>query len=157
MLSQNALALINTEIAKYPAGKQRSAVLAALRIAQTELECLTADIINFIADYLQLPPTQVMEVATFYSMYDLAAVGKYKLSICTNLPCLLRGAADSIEHLEQKLSIKVGQTTADGRFTLKACECFGACGEAPVLLVNNHVMYTFMHAEELDKKLATML
>lgn len=157
MLSQQALRQIDVELAKYPADKRRSATMSALRIAQTELGWLSTDTIEFVAGYLQIPATQVMEVATFYSMYNLKPVGKYKLTVCTNLPCALRGGFNTLEYLEHKLGIKCGETTADGKYTIQEGECMGACGDAPVMLVNNHKMCSFMDKEAIDKKLAELV
>ncbi len=157
MLSQQALRQIDVELAKYPADKRRSATMSALRIAQTELGWLSNDTIEFVAGYLQIPATQVMEVATFYSMYNLKPVGKYKLTVCTNLPCALRGGFNTLEYLEHKLGIKCGETTADGKYTIQEGECMGACGDAPVMLVNNHKMCSFMDKEAIDKKLAELV
>ena len=157
MLSQQALRQIDVELAKYPADKRRSATMSALRIAQTELGWLSTDTIEFVAGYLQIPATQVMEVATFYSMYNLKSVGKYKLTVCTNLPCALRGGVNTLEYLEHKLGIKCGETTADGKYTIQEGECMGACGDAPVMLVNNHKMCSFMDQEAIDKKLAELM
>ncbi len=157
MLSQESLQKIDIELAKYPADQRRSATMSALRIAQQELGWLSTDTIEFVASYLKIPPAQVMEVATFYGMYNLKPVGKYKLTVCTNLPCALRGGVDSLHYLEQKLGIKVGETTSDGKFTLQEGECMGACGDAPVILQNNHKMCSFMTPEAIDKKLAELV
>jgi NADH-quinone oxidoreductase subunit E len=151
MLSTESLAKIDKALAKYPADRKMSAVMAALTIAQDETGHLSAEVMDFVAQYLEMPPVAVYEVATFYTMYDLAPVGKYKLCICTNLPCALRGANDAAEHLKRKLGIGFNETTADGRFTLKEGECFGACGDAPVMLVNNKTMVSFMEAARLDQ------
>ncbi len=150
MLSAEALAKIDREIAKYPPGKQQSAVMAALRIAQEERGYVDAEAIAFVAKYLQMPEVAVYEVATFYNMYDLEPVGKYKLTVCTNLPCALSGGAHAAEYLKKKLGIGFNETTPDGLFTLKEGECMGACGDAPVLLVNNHRMCCRMTYERLD-------
>jgi NADH-quinone oxidoreductase subunit E len=109
---------------------------------------------NFVASYLGMPPIAVYEVASFYAMYDLKPVGRHKLCICTNLPCALSGAEDAAEHLKRKLGIDWNETTADGRFTLKQGECFGACGDAPVMLVNNKKMLSFMTLEKIDQWIA---
>lgn len=156
MLSQESLSKIDIELAKYPDDQRRSATMSALRIAQQELGWLSTDTMDFVASYLRIPATQVMEVATFYGMYNLKPVGKFKLTVCTNLPCALRGGVNSLEYLERKLGIKVGETTCDGKFTLLEGECMGACGDAPVLLLNNHKMCSFMTAAEIDKKLAEL-
>ncbi len=151
MLSAEALSKIDRELAKYPPDRKRSAVMTALAIAQDERGHLTSEVMAFVADYLGIPPIAVEEVASFYTMYDLHPVGKYKLCICTNLPCALRGADAAAEHLKRKLGIDWNQTSADGRFTLKEGECFGACGDAPVMLVNNKRMVSFMEPEAIDR------
>ena len=153
-LSAQALAKIDREVAKYPAGQQQSAVMAALAIAQDEKGWLSPEMLDYVADYLKMPPIAVYEVASFYTMYDLAPVGRHKLCICTNLPCALSGATDAANHLKRKLGIDWNQTTTDGRFTLKQGECFGACGDAPVLLHNNKEMLIGMTPDELDRWLA---
>jgi NADH-quinone oxidoreductase subunit E len=154
MLSPDALKKIDRAIAKYPPGQKHSAVMAALTVAQDEKGHLSTEVMNFIASYLGMPPIAVYEVATFYTMYDLQPAGQYKLCICTNLPCALSGAQDAAEHLKKKLGIDWNETSADGRFTLKEGECFGACGDAPVLLVNNKKMLSFMTPEKIDRWLA---
>lgn len=156
MLSAESLKQIDTELAKYPTDQRRSAVMGALRIAQVELGCLKAETIAFVADYIGIAPVAAYEVATFYNMYDLAPVGKYKLTVCTNLPCALRGGVDAADYLKQKLGIGFGETTADGLYTLTEGECMGACGDAPVLLVNNHKMCSFMTEEAIEAKLAEL-
>jgi NADH-quinone oxidoreductase subunit E len=154
MLSADALKEIDRAIAKYPPEQKRSAVMAALSIAQDEKGSLSTEVMNFVADYLQMPPVAVYEVASFYTMYDLQPAGKHKLCICTNLPCALSGAQDAAEHLKKKLGIDWNETTADGRFTLKQGECFGACGDAPVMLVNNKKMLSFMTPDKIDQWIA---
>jgi NADH-quinone oxidoreductase subunit E len=156
MLSTEALKRIDRELAKYPPDRRESAVMAALAIAQDEKGPLTPELMAFVAEYLRMPPVAVEEVATFYTMYDLAPVGKYKLCVCTNLPCALRGATEAVAHLQKKLGIGLNETTPDGRFTLKEGECFGACGDAPVMLVNNKKMVSFMTPEALDRYLAEL-
>jgi len=150
MLSTDSLQAIDRAIAKYPPDRRESAVMAALAIAQAERGHLSNEVMDFVAGYIGMPPIAVYEVATFYSMYDLAPVGKYKLCICTNLPCALRGANEAADALRAKLGIDWNETTADGRFTLKEGECFGACGEAPVMIVNNQDMVGFMSDDRLD-------
>ena len=150
-LSPAALAKIDKAVAKYPPEEKQSAVMAALAIAQDEKGWLSTETMDFVAQYLGMPPVAVYEVATFYTMYDLKPVGRHKLTLCTNLPCALSGANHAAEHLKQKLGIGFGETTADGRFTLKEGECFGACGDAPVLLRNNKQMLCAMTADKLDK------
>ena len=156
MLSAQSLQQIDIELAKYPADQRRSAIMGALRIAQTELGYLAPETIEYVAQYVGIPAIAAYEVATFYNMYDLKPVGKYKLTVCTNLPCALRGGVDAGEYLKQKLGIDYGETTADGKFTLVEGECMGACGDAPVMLLNNHKMCSYMDAEAIDKKLAEL-
>ena len=154
ILSTAALARIDCEIAKFPPDQKRSAVMAALTIAQDEKGHLGAEVMDFVAQYLGMAPVAVYEVASFYTMYDLHPAGRFKLCICTNLPCALAGAGEAAEHLKKRLGIGWNQTTADGKFTLKEGECFGACGDAPVMLVNNKKMLSFMAPEAIDTWLA---
>ncbi len=156
MLSAESKKLIDIELAKYPEEQYRSAIMSALRIAQVEHGHLTVETIEEVANYVGIPPVQAYEVATFYNMYDLQPVGKYKLTVCTNLPCALRGGVNSAEYLKEKLGISFNETTPDGKFTLVEGECMGACGDAPVLLVNNHKMCSFMTPEAIDQKLAEL-
>jgi len=156
MLSPESLKQIDYEVAKYPADQKRSAVMSALRIAQVELGWLSTDAIKYVAEYLGIAPMAAYEVATFYNMYDRKPVGKHKLTVCTNLPCALSGGADAGEYLQKKLGIGYGETTADGKFTLVEGECMGACGYAPVMLVNNHTMCNHMTPDALDRKLAEL-
>jgi len=154
MLSAEALKKIDQASAKYPPGQKQSAVMAALTVAQDEKGHLSPQVMDFVAGYLGMAPIAVYEVASFYAMYDLKPVGKHKLCICTNLPCALSGAEDTARHLKKKLGIDWNETTADGRFTLKEGECFGACGDAPVMLLNNKTMLSFMTPEKIDRWLA---
>ena len=156
MLTPESIQKIEREIAKYPSGKQQSAVMSALGIAQDEKSWISDETIEFIAGYLSMPPIAVYEVASFYSMYNLEPVGKYKLTVCTNLPCMLSGGVDVAEYLQQKLGIGFNETTPDGKFTLPEGECMGACGDAPVLLVNYRRMCRSMLPEEIDKLLAEL-
>ncbi len=153
MLSIESLKKIDREIAKYPADQKQSAVMSALAIAQDEKGWLANETMDFVADYLDMPPIAVYEVATFYNMYNLEPTGQYKITVCTNLPCALSGGNDAAAYLKQKLGIGFNQTTADGKFTLREGECMGACGDAPVLLVNNKRMCSFMSNEMVDKLL----
>lgn len=153
MLSTESLKRIDREIAKYPSDKKQSAVMSALAIAQEEKGWLANETMDFVAEYLDMSSIAVYEVATFYNMYNLEPVGKYKITICTNLPCALSGGYESAVYLKQKLGIEFNQTTPDGNFTLKEGECLGACGDAPVLLVNNKRMCSFMSKEMIDKLL----
>jgi len=155
-LSEQALRRIDREIAKYPAEQRQSAVLAALAIAQDEIGWLPSSAMEEVAAYLQMPPIAVYEVATFYHMFHLAPVGRHKITICTNLPCALSGANAAAQHLQARLGIGFGQTTADGRFTLTEGECMGACGDAPVLLVNNKRMCSCMDSAKIDALLESL-
>lgn len=154
MLNQESLQKIAREVAKYPAEQKQSACMAALRIAQEEKGWLDKDAIEDVAQALEMAPMAVYEVATFYNMYDLHPVGKYKITVCTNLPCALSGGVHAAEYVKQKLGIDFNETTPDGKFTLKEGECMGACGDAPVMLVNNIRMHSFMTPEEIDKLIA---
>ena len=150
-VSSEALASIDKAVAKYPPDHKQSAVMAALTIVQDESGFLSTDTIEFVAGYLEMAPIAVWEVATFYGMYNLEKTGRYKITICTNLPCALRGAEDAAEYLKKKLEIGFNQPSSDGRFTLKEGECMGACGDAPVCLVNDKKMMSFMTPEKLDE------
>jgi NADH-quinone oxidoreductase subunit E len=156
MLSAQALTRIDHEIAKYPSDQKRSAVMAALAIAQDEKGWLSTETMDFVAGYLDMPPIAVYEVATFYEMYNTEPIGRFKLTICTNLPCALQSASEAAEHLKRKLGIGFGETTPDRMFTLKQGECFGACGDAPVVLVNNKRMCSWMRPAEIDRLLAEL-
>lgn len=156
MLSAESLRQIDVELAKYPADQRRSAIMASLRIAQVEKGYLSPETIEYVANYVGIAPAAAYEVATFYNMYDLKPGGKYKLTVCTNLPCALRGGVDAAEYLKKKLGIDFGETTPDGKFTLVEGECMGACGDAPVILVNNHKMCSFMTEEAIEQKLAEL-
>jgi NADH-quinone oxidoreductase subunit E len=150
VLSSDALRRIDHEVGKYPSDQKQSAVMAALAIAQDEHGWLSAEAIDAVAHHLGMPPVAVYEVASFYAMYNLKPTGRFKLTICTNLPCALQGAAAAALHLKQRLGIGFGETTGDGKFTLKEGECMGACGDAPVMLVNNKRMETFLDASRMD-------
>lgn len=150
MLSAESLKQIDRELAKYPKEQNRSAIMGALRIAQVELGYLSDETISYVAEYVGIPAAQALEVATFYNMYDLHPVGKHKITVCTNLPCVLGGGVVAADYLKQKLGIDFNETTADGLFTLKEGECMGACGDAPVLLHNNHSMCSHMSTDKID-------
>jgi NADH-quinone oxidoreductase subunit E len=150
MLSSEALKKIDRETAKYPADQKQSAVMSALAIAQDENGWLSTETMDFVAQYLGMPPIAVYEVASFYTMYNLQPTGKFKLTLCTNLPCALEGATKAAAYLKEKLGVDFNETTADGRFTLKEGECMGACGDAPVVIVNNKRMCGRMSNERLD-------
>ena len=151
MISEAALARFAREIAKYPADQKQSAVMACLTIVQRELGFVSVASEKLVADYLGMAPIAVHEVTTFYNMYNQHPVGKYKFNVCTNLPCQLRDGAVALHHLERKLGIAMGETTADGLFTLQQSECLGACADSPVLLVNDRTMCSFMSNEKLDQ------
>jgi len=150
-LSAESLRKIDREVAKYPPDQKQSAVMSALIIAQDEKGWLSTETMDEVAGYLGMPPVAVYEVATFYSMYNLHQTGKYKLTLCTCLPCGLQGALEAADHLRDRLGIDFNETTPDGRFTLKEGECMGACAMAPVLLVNNKKMHDYMSKEKLDQ------
>lgn len=156
MLSAESLKQIDREVAKYPADQKQSAIMSALRIAQVEKGWLSNETIACVADYLGMPAIAALEVATFYNMYDLKPVGKHKITVCTNLPCALSGGEQAGEYLKEKLGIGFNETTADGKFTLKEGECMGACGDAPVLLHNNHRMCSKMDHKQIDAMIAEL-
>lgn len=134
LLNETSRAEIDRWVAKYPPERKASAVMAALRIAQEQNGgYLNTELMDAVAVYLEMPNVAVYEVATFYSMYELEPVGRHKICVCTNISCMLCGSDEIVEHLEQRLGIKLGETTADGRFTLKEVECLGACVGAPML------------------------
>ncbi len=135
MLSDNALEQIRWEIDKYPEDHARAAVMAALRIAQHEHGWLSPELMKYVADMLQIEPIKVAEVATFYTMYDREPIGRHKISLCTNISCMLRGSSALAAYLQEKIGIGFGQTTEDGRFTLKEVECLAACGGAPCAII----------------------
>ena len=151
MISEATKTRFAREVAKYPAEQKQSAVMACLSIVQQEQGYVSELSESFIAEYLGMPQIAVHEVTTFYNMYNQHAVGKYKLAVCTNLPCLLRDGGKALEHLEQKLGVSMGETTPDGLFTLQQCECLGACADAPVMLVNDRNMCSFMGNDKLDQ------
>lgn len=153
MFSAETQKRFDLEVAKYPAEQKQSAVMACLAIAQEDKGWLSPEMIEGVAGYLDMPPMAAYEVASFYNMYDLKPVGKYKISVCTNLPCALSGGYHAGEYLQKKLGIVYGETTADGKFTLKEGECMGACGDAPVMIVNNRSMCSHVHPEQIDKLL----
>ena len=151
MLTTDSLQKIDREVAKYPPDQKQSAVMMALIIAQDEKGWLSTETIDYVAKVLGMPPVAVYEVATFYSMYNLKPTGRFKITLCTCLPCGLQGALAAGDHLREKLGIDFNETTPDGKFTLKEGECMGACAMAPVLLVNNKKMHDYMTNEKLDQ------
>lgn len=151
VVSPAVLARFAREVAKYPPDQKQSAVMACLAIVQQEAGFVSAESEQVVADYLGMAPMAVREVTTFYNMYNQQPVGKYKLNVCTNLPCQLRDGGRALKHLEGKLGVRMGDTTADGLFTLQQSECLGACADSPVLLVNDRTMCSFMTDDRLDQ------
>jgi NADH-quinone oxidoreductase subunit E len=156
LLSEHAYKKFDREVAKFPPEQRQSAVMAVLAIAQDETGWLSPEVMQEVADYLRMPAVAVQEVATFYNMYNTKPVGKYKISICTNLPCALTDGERAANHLKEKLGIGYKETTSDGLFTLVEGECMGACGDSPVLIVNNKRMCSFMSNEKIDALLAEL-
>ena len=150
MLSAEAIKKIDYELTKYPADQRQAAVMSALRIVQTERGWLSKESISEVAAYLRMPDIAALEVATFYNMYDLENVGKYKITICTNISCMLRDSDAIVNHLQAKLGVGFNEVTADGKFCLKEGECMGACGGAPLMMVNNHTLHEFLTIERVD-------
>ena len=151
VVSEEALARFAREVAKYPPEQKQSAVMACLAIVQQESGFVSAESEKVVADYLGMAPIAVREVTTFYNMYNQRPVGKYKLNVCTNLPCQLRDGGRALKHLEHKLGVHMGETTPDGLFSLQQAECLGACADSPVLLVNDRTMCSFMTDDKLDQ------
>src|SRR5450830_332952 len=151
MISEESKVRFTQEVAKYPEDQKQSAVMACLAIVQQEAGYVSAESEAMVAEFLGMAPMAVHEVTTFYNMYNQQPVGKYKLNVCTNLPCQLRDGGKALKHLEHKLDIKMGETTPDGMFTLQQCECLGACADSPVLLVNDQTMCSFMSDDKLDQ------
>jgi len=155
MLSKESLDLVKREVAKYPSEHKSSAVMAALRIAQEEHGWLSVPLMDYIAELLGMRPIQVYEVATFYSMYDLKPVGKHKISICTNISCMLCGSDVIVKHLEQRLGVKLGETTPDKKITLKEVECLAACCGAPMFQIGKNY-YENLTPQKVDEILASL-
>jgi len=151
MISDATKARFAKEVAKYPSDQKQSAVMACLAIVQQEVGFVSAQSEQAVAEYLGMTPIAVHEVTTFYNMYNQRPLGKFKFNVCTNLPCQLRDGQKALHHLEKKLGIHMGETTPDGLFTLQQSECLGACADAPVLLVNDRAMCSFMSDEKLDQ------
>jgi NADH-quinone oxidoreductase subunit E len=149
--SEQTKALFDREVAKYPSDQKQSAVMACLTIVQQELGWVSPESEKAVADHLGMAPMAVHEVSTFYNMYNRKPLGKYKLNVCTNLPCQLRNGTQALAHLERRLGIAMGETTSDGLFTLQQSECLGACADAPVMLVNDVNMCSFMSHDKLDQ------
>ena len=154
MISEQAHSRFAREVAKYPSDQKQSAVMACLTIVQEEMGFVSAESEKVVGEYLGMAPIAVHEVTTFYNMYNQRPVGRYKLNVCTNLPCQLRDGAKALEYLQHKLGISMGETTADGLFTLQQSECLGACADSPVMLVNDLTMCSFMTNEKLDQLIA---
>ena len=150
MISDATKARFDREVAKYPPDQAQSAVMACPAIVQQEQGWVSSDSERAVAEHLGMAPIAVHEITTFYNMYNQKPLGTYKLNVCTNLPCQLRGGAQALQHLEAKLGIRLGETTPDGLITLQQSECQGACADAPVLLVNDRTMCSFMSHERLD-------
>lgn len=150
LLSEQAYKKIDRELAKYPADQRQSAVMSALAIAQDEKGWISPEIMQDLADYIGMPAVAVAEVATFYAMYNLKPIGKHKITVCTNLPCALSGGEKAAHYLKEKLGVDYKETTPDGMFTLQEGECMGACGDAPVMLVNNKRMCSWMSNDKID-------
>jgi NADH-quinone oxidoreductase subunit E len=150
MLSAEAIEKIEYELSKYPKDRRQAAVMSALRIVQMERGWLSKESISEVAKYLRIPEIAALEVATFYNMYDLKPVGEHKITICTNISCMLRGSDEIVEHLQHKLGVGFNEVTADGKFCLKEGECMGCCGGAPLLHVNNSQMHEFLTTEKVD-------
>jgi NADH-quinone oxidoreductase subunit E len=151
MISENAKQRFAREVLKYPPDQKQSAVMACLAIVPLEEGFVSKESENEVAAYLGMPPIAVHEVTTFYNMYNQRKLGKYKFNVCTNLPCQLRDGQKALQHLEKKLGIAMGETTADGLFTLQQSECLGACADSPVMLVNDRTMCSFMSNDKLDQ------
>jgi NADH-quinone oxidoreductase subunit E len=155
-LSDATLAQFAREVAKFPAEQKQSAVMACLAIVQKEQGFVSGESEAEVAAYLGMPAIAVHEVTTFYNMYNQEPVGRFKLNVCTNLPCQLRSGQQALEHLCGKLGIEEGGTTADGMFTVQKSECLGACADSPVLLVNDRQMCSFMDKARLDDLVETL-
>ena len=150
-LSEESTVRFAKEVAKYPADQKQSAVMACLAIVQQDLGYVSVESEKVVADYLGMAPMAVHEVTTFYNMYNQHPCGRYKLNVCTNLPCQLRDGGKALKYLENKLDIVMGETTTDGLFTLQQSECLGACADSPVMLVNDRTMCSFMTNDKLDQ------
>jgi NADH-quinone oxidoreductase subunit E len=156
MISDATKARFDREVAKFPKDQKQSAVMACLAIVQQEQGHVSAEAEEAIAAHLGMPPIAVHEVTTFYNMYNAQPVGAYKLNVCTNLPCQLRGGHQALEHICSRLGVEPYGTTADGAFTVQPSECLGACADAPVMLVNDRKMLSFMSHERLDDLIETL-
>ena len=156
MFSEQTLQRFAREVAKFPPEHKQSAVMACLAIVQQELGYVSQESETAVAEYLGMPVIAVHEVTTFYNMYNQQPVGRYKLNVCTNLPCQLRDGQKALEHLCSRLHVEEGGTTEDGVFTVQKSECLGACADAPVMLVNDCQMVSYMTSERLDSLIDTL-
>jgi NADH-quinone oxidoreductase subunit E len=156
MISESTRARFEREVNKYPADQRQSAVMACLSIVQQEQGWVSPEAEQEVADYLGMPAMAVHEVTTFYNMYNQKPVGQYKLNVCTNLPCQLRGGNEALKHVCETLGVQDGETTADGMFTVQHCECLGACADAPVMLVNDRDMCSYMSHDKLNALIAAL-
>ncbi len=156
MLSKEAIEKIEYELTKYPKDRRQAAVMSALRIVQIERGWLSKESITEVAQYLGIPEIAAMEVASFYNMYDLQPVGKHKITVCTNISCMLRGSDEIVEHLQHKLGVGFNEVTPDGQFCIKEGECMGCCGGAPLMHINNTTMHEFLTTEKVDAILAEL-
>lgn len=150
MLSAESIEKIEYELTKYPKDRRQAAVMSALRIVQMERGWLSKESIAEVAQYLGIPEIAALEVATFYNMYDLSPVGKYKITVCTNISCMLRGSDEIVDHLKNTFGVGLNEVTPDGKFCIKEGECMGCCGGAPLLHVNNTYMHEFLTTEKVD-------
>jgi NADH-quinone oxidoreductase subunit E len=157
MISEQTKSLFDREVAKYPPDQKQSAVMACLTVVQREHGHVSPESEEIVAAYLGMPAIAVHEVTTFYNMYNQHPVGRFKLNVCTNLPCQLRDGTSALQYLEHKLGLSMGQTTKDGMFTLQQSECLGACADAPVMLVNDLTMCSFMSEEKIDQLIDGLL
>ena len=156
MLTPTITAQIDRELGKYPPEQKQAAVISALRIVQAEAGWLSQESISAVARYLGIPDIAAQEVASFYNMFNLKPCGRYKITVCTNISCALRGADNIVHHLQQRLGIGFNQTSTDGKFHLKEGECMGACGGAPLLIVNNTTMHEHLDAAKIDALLESL-
>ena len=156
MISEAMKESFAREVAKYPPEQKQSAVMACLALVQKELGYVSQEGETAVAEYLGMPVIAVHEVTTFYNMYNQQPVGKFKLNVCTNLPCQLRDGQKALDHVCKRLHVEEGGTTADGMFTVQKSECLGACADAPVMLVNDQQMVSYMSNERIDALIDTL-
>ena len=156
MISESTRSRFDKEVAKYPPDQKQSAVMACLAIVQQEQGHVSSESEKAVAEYLGMPPIAVHEVTTFYNMYNQQPLGRFKFNVCTNLPCQLRDGQAALDHLCQRLGVEEGGTTPDGLFTVQKSECLGACADAPVMLVNDRQMVSFMNNARIDDLVETL-